>query len=325
MQQDITKDLNLGWVPIFHELSLKLLQYKDDRKPLVKILYDISDSAGQNRQAIMDQKAKSKTKEEIIRNSIPLDDICPLTLMNFINRRMLGGNRDKILENYINFFELTQSNFNFSDLDDVDTDTIPLMPPIKIWFFPYKYERRPDDIDMLWDMFEAAINYADSNGKGRKEFIQAYDHCMRIKWTGSPKLSQVLYALRPKSYPTLESNSTGYLLDLIRKRVIKHSTLINTITHTKKYTGEEYLDITDALKDEFSDKYGKDNVFIGLSYDSYQGKIPAKKNSTQKSLGKAVFIRMYKEAQVDNDILLMNFCRDILGTYEKHGIDDQES
>ncbi len=266
MQKEVIKDLNLGWVPIYKEMSVKLMDYKNDRKSLVNMLYDSFKNDGLNTAPLMDQNPAGI--------EIPLDDICPFTIFNLLNRQMTGENRDNMLKSYMDFFGLKQSKFNFSDLKDTANDTIPLTRPIKVWFFPFKFERNPDDIDKLWDMFEAAINYADSNGIGREEFIKAYDDCIKVKWNGPPKLSQTLYSLRPQSFPTLEGNSVGYLLDLIGNESIHNSILKNTIANKKKYNGEEYLDIASALKDEFTDTYGKNNVFIGLSYDAYSRDIP---------------------------------------------------
>ncbi len=262
MKRSVVEDLNLGWIPIFEEISNKLLKYKKDRKPLVDMLYQTFDSVGQTKGPYMDQNVEDKNAPKI-----PLDDICPFTLLASVNRGF--KKRTEVLRGYANFLGIEINNFSFSNWEGRAEDTIPLIRKTNSWFFPCKFERNDDDIDKLWRMFEVAIDYADAGGEGKEIFIQAYDDAVKVKWNGASKLSQALYSLRPRSYPTLDNNSLSYLLKFIKNGDIKNNRLAETIKNDGNHTGEEYLQIADSLSDQFNSYYGKDKAFIGLSYDAY--------------------------------------------------------
>ncbi len=262
MKRDVAKELNLGWVPIYEDVSNKLLKYKYNREPLVKMLYQTFDNAGWNKGPFMDQDVEGKGATKI-----PLDDICPFTLLASLNRNVHG--KDKVLKGFCDFLNVDVGDFRFSPLSDNGKDTIPIANSQNSWLFPYKYGRNPDDIDKLWKMFDVAIRYADNKGNDlHEEFVNAYDECIEVAWTGNSKLSQALYTIRPKSYPTLDFYTIRYLNNIFKEGNIITQTL-GTDKKRKKYSGAEYIRITDEIKRTLSSNYEKDKTFIGLSYDAY--------------------------------------------------------
>ena len=261
---NIRKDLNLEWIPVYHEMSLEFLKYKSDRGFLVEMLKKGFKNTSWKVNRIKDENPEG--------NKIDLKDICPFTLFRFLNYDVSLVNRNNLLETYINELDLKKKlgpkarNFKFTG-----EEALPLARPReRIWFFPYEYDRNPDDIDKLWDMFESAIKYADNNDTNPEHFVKAYDASIDVTYNSHNKLSQTLYALRPTHYPTLDTYTAGYLQK--HHKDIKNKPLRNIISNDlikRKYNGAGYIKIADGLQKEFESKYGKDDVFIGLSHDAY--------------------------------------------------------
>ena len=263
MIKGCNKELNLGWIPIYEKISKKLLKKssKLGRKELVEMLYNFLDN---NKQLGLSRLADQDPEG----NSIDLDDICPLTVMNFLNRWLTADKKDKILAHYLNFFKLPPTSFRFAE--DNSKETIPLADNMNFWFFPHKFERKDDDIKRQWEMLQAAIDYADGKRKNEEKFINAYDSSVKVKQVGRRKLSGALYALRPRAFPTLDDNVCTYLYNLSKKGELKSKILNDLFSkRTGSYDGAQYLSITNALVEEFSGKFGKKDVFIGLSCDAY--------------------------------------------------------
>ena len=89
-----------------------------------------------------------------------------------------------------------------------------LLYPLFTRFFPRKSQRKEDDIPNLWDLFEAAINYADNPSEINKiTFIRNFDKVSLqygIKWN----ITIILYWIRPYSYLNLDEPNREYLLKI---------------------------------------------------------------------------------------------------------------
>ena len=68
--------------------------------------------------------------------------------------------------------------------------------------------------------------------------------------------------------------------------MIYQDKFLQIIKKPQNITGDEYLKIADSLQSSFSNKYGFDNVFKGISYDAYQSKNSnqVKDNVTKKNI-----------------------------------------
>ena len=96
-------------------------------------------------------------------------DICPFTTMGLFNRGHTDAKRKTIateLGKLLGVEEAVPDSF----------DGIPLLNLQSSWFFPFEKDREPDHINALWNVFEAAIKFADSDDDGaRAEFAKAFD------------------------------------------------------------------------------------------------------------------------------------------------------
>lgn len=73
------------WIPFYMEMAKKLLEYKDDRRELVKIVYE------------MDEKYISFFNDE---NKQPFQDLHPFALYGIFNRYIALEKRQEICSHF---------------------------------------------------------------------------------------------------------------------------------------------------------------------------------------------------------------------------------
>ncbi len=291
----VNRSITTGWVPIFREISNKLLKYKNDRKPLVKEIHKILATLQKEgigislSQDIFSDRSEGKLK-----------DICPFTILGIMNRGLKNRNKTAFLHKLADFLEVKEgvSEFHFSGERKTDTDAIPFVNNQKFWFFPYESEREKNDINKLWNMFEIAINYADGKSEHlREDFIKVFDSIIPeprkggVKHTKLKKLSMGLYWIRPYSYPTfaggVEEKQTLY--SWLDKMNISYLDKIDFAD--KKFdniNGDDYLKIMDFLQIYFNNPDSQFNDFIELSYAAYHPETISQEYSiatTEKNTG----------------------------------------
>ena len=205
---NINQNITTEWVPIFREMSDKLLQYKSNRKQLIDGVYSIYEDLKRDTAPLQD-KFTNQTEGK-------LKDICPFTIFGLVNKKMNDDTRTDILRKLAIFLQLkiNVSEFNFIHR----SDALPLLFPKSTWFFAFAQDRQAGDIDKLWDIFEIALGYADENRHIKKDdFIRAFDIVVGntkskgVKFATLGKLSMGLYWVRPNKYPTLDTPSKEYI------------------------------------------------------------------------------------------------------------------
>ncbi len=141
---------------------------------------------------------------------------------------------------------------------------IPLLLPPQSWFFDHKEKRGADDIDSLWDFFETALSFAESNNQDEKikqRFIKLYNKVIKQYQMGPAKITMGLFWIRPRNYLTLDQLSID---QLSRTYLPKESKF-------KKFPivdAARYL----ALIDELKKKFQHENLFPELARRAYEDK-----------------------------------------------------
>ena len=201
--------MNFDWTNFYMEFADKLLPYKNNREELIK-------------------KIKSINCIDI--SKIIMDDnIDPFTIFN-------SGISTK---NRINILKEIENKFYIDIKAPEEFSGVPVMPALKARFFDTKDAQAKIDIENLWNIFEAAINYADNNtNENREAFIKYYDLAKDIKgvnWS----LTIGLYWIRPFNYINLDNTNREFLKDKFPKYYKK--SLPN---------GEEYLNLCNELLED---------------------------------------------------------------------------
>ena len=185
--------MQFGWIDFYSEFASKLLSFKNDRKTLISKINAVY--------AAIDMKVpKLESGDEII-------DIDPFTVFGLFNKGITNANRIAIIGSIAKEFAVeakVPDNF----------DGIPVLNNLKATFYGFKDDRKEDDIDNIWNVFEAALALAaEDNEENRQEFSKLYDLVhdqLCIRWN----LTMGLYWIRPYCFINLDSRNRWYLTNV---------------------------------------------------------------------------------------------------------------
>ncbi|MGN8913487.1 AAA family ATPase [Anaerofustis butyriciformans] len=257
--------VGLTWIIFYMEFASVLLKYKNNRNVLIDKLKRIY---RENEQYI---KFPTFEKDKDI------IDIDPFSVFGLFNKGIKDSNRKLILEGISKEFGL-KSNI------PLGFDGIPILNNLKSSFFGFMEKRGEGDIDRLWNIFEAGINYADNkNDKTRNDFIIAYNNVIKqygVNWN----ITMGLFWIRPNAYVNLDATNRDFIIknNLIDSR-------INYLTRRleKIPKGQDYLYLIENISINLrSGKYPFTN-FVELSssawnyYNNNKNNIDKEINSTQ--------------------------------------------
>jgi hypothetical protein len=242
-------DKQFVWTDFYQAFARKLLTYRDDRRKLVEGLHALA-----QKQPLLSYLTNDENPEN---SRIPLDDICPFTLMGGFNRgRVTSKNRMAIAAELAKMVGVKES-------PPTSFDGIPVLNPQNSWFFGYAYRRKPDDIEKLWRVFEAAIELADEeNSANREEFISAYNAAIQIRGT-SWNLTQGLYWMLPWNFLTLDGQSREYIESELGIQILKPG-------QNAPCDAERYLELIETLEGEFSNNKYPVHDFPSLSLAAWK-------------------------------------------------------
>jgi 5-methylcytosine-specific restriction protein B len=168
-----------SWIPFYTELAQTLSDYRDRQQELIHFLQEL-DAEGIPVGAVRDQDASKK--------KIPLTVIDPFTFFSTFNRGLKEENRRKILERI-------KQKLHLNSAIPADFDGIPVVTALRAWFFPYKAERKDDDVSSLWDLAISVV-------QGTPDDLdpQVFNRCLKIKSVAPGKLTMGMFWLNPHRY-----------------------------------------------------------------------------------------------------------------------------
>ena len=168
------------WIPFYKELAEKLLEFKDNRSELVKIVYELDEKYVN----FINNHAKSQ-----------VSDIDFFSFFSIFNRGLTNENR-KIICGYL------KNKLNLSSEIPSDFDSIPLVDNRKSTF--YRRETADSQIPLLCSLFEAV--FKDDLPLVEKLFDKVFGF-NGIKWN----ITMGFYWVSPYNFMPLDSNSRNYL------------------------------------------------------------------------------------------------------------------
>jgi 5-methylcytosine-specific restriction protein B len=235
-----------AWTSFYMEFADRLLPYKNKRPQLLELLKGVYEDLGLRYPFIE-------------KEGLPIDDICPFTVFGCFNKGITNENRIALMKSIGNILGVkapVPSEF----------DGIPVLNNMKAWFFADKSKRKEDDIPNLWDVFEAAINYADNPSEVSKSaFIACYDKVrtqLVIKWN----LTMGLYWIRPYSYLNLDERNRSYLA----KDGSPYYENITQISNLKQLpSAKTYLELISVCKENFAENDSLHHSFPELSHAAW--------------------------------------------------------
>lgn len=240
------------WTDFYEAVAEKLLNYADDRTPLIEGIHQIA--AKVPGLGYLQDKFPDGT-------SGPLRDICPFTAMGTFNRSMTDANRKIIAGELAKFLGVTVPV-------PPSFEGIPVLNNQRSWFFAYADKRGAGDIDALWKVFVAASNMVEGDESDTRDaFIQAYDQATQV-WGVAWNLSTGLYWTHPWEFLTLDSQSRHY----INKRLGLN---VAISSQQGPCDAQSYLKLLDDLRSRFGEDSYPVHSFPDLSLASWLYKDPA--------------------------------------------------
>lgn len=218
------------WTAFYEAVGGKLLDYANDRRPLVEAPHEIA-SRVPGMGHLNDRFSEGRKG--------PLEDICPFTVFGTFNKGLKDENRQAIaaeLAGALGVTEFVPSSF----------EGIPVLNNQRSWFFNYDSYRKPGDIDRLWQVFVAADRlvaawraaaggtddtqsaagavvqdgYVSDDGirAARDTFVRAYDEAMEV-WGTAWNLTTGLFWAHPWDFPSLDSHSRRYIQERLGQKI----------------------------------------------------------------------------------------------------------
>lgn len=238
------------WVDFYKEFASKLLQYKDNRKELVKKVLEIYKRTG----------IKLPTLE--LDNKII--DIDPFTVFGLFNKSsQKESNRIRIISTIATLFGVTSPV-------PTSFDSVPVLNNQNATFYYFIDGRKDNDINELWLLFESALAYANSNTTNNRATLSKYfDLAINKKGNGNSKITMGMYWIAPNCFLNLDKRNIWYIYESGKIP----SVLVNTlpaIKNNEKISSSKYLDITDKLRNYLlgGNSYLKD--FKDLSFEAWR-------------------------------------------------------
>jgi len=210
------------WVKTYKEI----VEYLKDKKNDQKVLIDLLKSVGVT--GFNDQDSPG--------NEIELTEIDPFSFFCFINKYG-SEKRIKILQNL-------SKKLNFENIPSDDSG-IPSTSALKVRLYPFKFKRKNNEINTLWELFFRAIEYEIND--------EIFNRALKIKNVGKTKLSEALFNSDPEKYFPINGPTIPYL-----KEHFKIETDFDTFS--------EYQAILNKLREK------TDKPFYEVSFNAWQGK-----------------------------------------------------
>lgn len=223
-----------SWIPFYTELAEKLLTYKDKRKELTDIVYELGISADY----LHDNKMQ-KFKE-----------LHPFAIFGVFNRRLTEKKRKKICQYFKGKFSLS------SDIPS-DFDGIPILNNMNsFWGLPFSGidENNKLEIDENWELFKIVL----SDDFNDNIFCNLFDKVIKqngTKWS----VTMALFWISPYRFMPLDDNSRKYLQKL-GLNVFKE----------KDYNGKNYLDLMEKINDLISQRKIRERNIPEISQSAWE-------------------------------------------------------
>jgi 5-methylcytosine-specific restriction protein B len=167
------------WIPIHKEAAQRLLDFRSRQPELIAIMQTMHD-AGLPASSVSDKDAQGQ--------SVPLEVMDPFTFLGNFNRGQSDKKRQLL-------WQILKDAWNLQAHIPQDFTGIPVLNNMSSWFFGYQGNRKEDDIDSIWDMFEQALS------GGVKDLSEPlFDRCLDVHKTGIGTLTMGLYWIKPEEY-----------------------------------------------------------------------------------------------------------------------------
>jgi len=279
------------WVPFYKELAEKLLPFRKDRQELIRRVRQIYTMTGIGLPTL-------EKGNKIV-------DICPFTFFGLFNKSsMKESNRVAIIRAVAELFDI-QSPVPTS------FSSIPVLNNQNATFYYFIGERGEHDIDDLWDLFRAALDYIKVPSDGnRRRLSLFFDKTIQKKGNGNSKITMGLYWIAPDSFLNLDSRNTWYIYESgkIPESVVKTLPAIEV-----KIPAVKYFEIMDKLRNYLQGGESSLKDFKELSAEAWRY---SEEDNQREKMQKALELKENKGAAIaDQDVQIVRYWMYAPGEY----------
>ncbi|RYG17799.1 AAA family ATPase, partial [bacterium] len=182
------------WIDFYEELATRLSAWRHDRPGLIEKVRRATEAGGGI--GIMNDRYADGTTG-------PLRDIDPYTVFALFNRGAKTSSRIKIAE-------VLRRELGVEAPPPASFEGLPIANNQQTWFIRYEAERGEGDVELLWDVFEASLEYADAESSEGERLISKFDRATSlngVKWN----LTMGLFWTRPHAFVPLDAKSRKYI------------------------------------------------------------------------------------------------------------------
>lgn len=256
------------WTDFYTDFATKLKDFRKKRDELIQKILKVYNSTG--------IKLPTLEKDGVV----PID-IDPFTVFGLFNKQLKTENRIRILSGI-------KSEFNINGEIPNRFDGIPALNNLNATFYRFADERGVEDIENLWAVFDAALQY-DSSGdpKDCQSFIASYNNVLNQKgilWN----ITMALFWIRPNFFISLDSRSRWYLLKQMPGYI---KTGIADMENEP--SAEKYLTLRDEIKKVLDSGECEYRSFPEFSYKAWRVSDEVNQEEAQKK-SNAKFLRWFK-------------------------------
>ena len=236
------------WVDFYKEFAKTLLGYKNRRGEIIDNIIAVYKNAGINLPTLeKDNK---------------LVDIDPFTVFGLFNKSSLkDSNRIKIISGLAEAFGVDIA---------VPTvfDSIPTLNNQNATFYYFVGDRDENDIDNLWELFDAALKYANESSTDNRAVVTKYfDIVINKKGNGNSKITMGLYWIAPDVFLNLDSRNEWYIYSSgkIPADIVQDLPEVEA-----KISAKKYFDIVEALTQYLKSEKSSLKDFKELSFEAWK-------------------------------------------------------
>lgn len=235
------------WTDFYQEFAQRLVAYKDNRSLLVEKVKKIYELSG--------------ISMPTLEKDNNLVDIDPFTVFGLFNKNLRVENRIKILNAIVKLFDLGSKVPN-------SFDGIPVLNNQNATYYRFIDERSDDDIEDLWSLFLAALEFDKKKTTDNKDRVSHYfDIVNNKKGNGNSKTTIGLYWIAPDSFLNLDSRNQWYIFES-GKFPAEISSSLPSID--LKITAEKYFQIVETISSYFNSTESKFKNFKELSFEAWK-------------------------------------------------------
>ena len=172
------------WIPLYSELAKTLLEYKNDRKPIVDFIYSDLSKVGD----------KSLVDYLHMEDGSRIKDIDPFSVYAIFNRSLK-------LENKMGFLQKFKDRFGLKSALPTDFDGIPTVNSQRAFFFNWA-DKNTESIRQFWELFEKVVQ--------EKDISLIFDQMVN-KTISQYSLTMILYWIAPNRLINLDGRNRAYL------------------------------------------------------------------------------------------------------------------